>query len=175
MRCAVISVATSLAATYQAVAGRSMPDMICVPEPPHPCILRLNSGTTLVTLALMFSAALKTIAYLFGALTLFTIWGDVTAPDAASVILGQFWFEAHAPSLQVSEAIISRYIDPCGLIVGLGCEPFLWHPLIATTLGWPAALVFMLLTMLFAGFGRLAQGRGGKRASGRSLKRSGDK
>ena len=70
---------------------------------------------------------------------------------------------------------VSRYIDPCGLIVPLGCEPFLWHPLIATVLGWPAALVMLLLMVLFAGTARLIGGRSERKIRGRDLKRRGEK
>ena len=123
----------------------------------------------------MLGMSFRIIGYGFGALALIVMWRDLTANGDASIVLGQFWFEMHAPSLQVSESIISRYIDPCGLIAGLGCEPFLWHPLISTMLGWPAAFVFILLTMIFAGLGRLLRGRSLRRISGRSLKRSGDR
>jgi hypothetical protein len=63
----------------------------------------------------------------------------------------------HPGSLQVTEAIISRYIDPCGLLVALNCTPFLWHPLIATLLSWPAGLVGFFLTTIFWFFGRPKQ------------------
>ena len=119
------------------------------------------------------SIVLKIFGYVFALLALLVLWRDLTATDDPSVILGQLWFEWHAPSLQVSEAIISRYIDPCGLIVGLGCEPFLWHPLISTTLGWPAVLVFALLALLFAGLAKLGARRRLRRVSSKSLRRSG--
>ena len=64
-----------------------------------------------------------------------------TTTEAASIMFGKFWFDLSPTSLQVTEAVISRYIDPCGLFVRLGCSPFLWHPVISTTLQWPAVLV----------------------------------
>ncbi|GIR33586.1 MAG: hypothetical protein CM15mP46_5810 [Alphaproteobacteria bacterium] len=85
------------------------------------------------------------------------------------MVLGKIWYEAHPRSLQVSEAIISRYIDPCGLIIALDCTPFLWHPLIATLLSWPAGLVGFVLTSILWFFGRPKQrdGRSSKRVVSR--------
>ncbi|ADE39464.1 hypothetical protein [Candidatus Puniceispirillum marinum] len=115
----------------------------------------------------------KIIAALFGLLALYVIWLDVTNDISPSIVLGQFWFEHHSVSLQVGEAIISRYIDPCGLIVALNCEPFLWHPMIASLLGWPAALVFVICTLVFGGLAGLAGRRSSRRASKRVLHRDG--
>ena len=128
----------------------------------------------MVTIFAMVSVVFRTLGCIFGLLGGYAIWLDISS-DKASLVLGQFWFEHHAPSLQVSEAIISRYIDPCGLIVAFGCEPFLWHPLIATTLGWPAALNMMVLMLVMFGFARLFGGKPQGRASSKSLKRSGSK
>ena len=74
------------------------------------------------------------------------MWQDFVSEEP-SVLLGQIWFEISPQSLQVSEAIIERYIDPCGLIPALGCSPFLWHPLIATILQWPAVLCFVVFAV----------------------------
>lgn len=82
------------------------------------------------------------------------MWQDFVS-DQPSVLLGQIWFEIAPQSLQVSEAIIERYIDPCGLIIALGCSPFLWHPVIASVLQWPAVLFFALLAVIFNLIGRL--------------------
>ena len=82
------------------------------------------------------------------------MWQDFVS-DQPSVLLGQIWFEIDPQSLQVSEAIIERYIDPCGLIIALGCSPFLWHPVIASVLQWPAVLFFALLAVIFNLIGRL--------------------
>ena len=121
----------------------------------------------------MIGIFFKIIAALFGLLALYVIWLDVSNATSPSIVLGQFWFEHHSVSLQVGEAIISRYIDPCGLIVALNCEPFLWHPLIASLLGWPAALVFIICTLIFGGLARLAGRRSSRRASKRALQRDG--
>jgi hypothetical protein len=118
---------------------------------------------------------LRIIGYGFGLVALYAIWLDLSSTGAPSIVLGQFWSERHLTSLLIGEAMVSRYIDPCGLIVSLGCAPFLWHPVIATLLGWPAALVFLLLMVFFAGLARVIRGRAERRISGRDLKRRGEK
>lgn len=107
---------------------------------------------------------------------LFAGWflaGDLMATNEASRLLGDVWFEASPASLQVSEAIISRYIDPCGLIVALGCSPFLWHPVISTLLLWPAAFFFLIFSGVFFALSRLFQAPRGGRKSASALKREG--
>ena len=123
----------------------------------------------------MISLAFRIIGYGFGLVALYAMWFDLSATGAPSTVLGQFWSDRHLTSLLIGEAIVSRYIDPCGLIVALGCAPFLWHPVIVTLLGWPAALVFLLLMVFFAGLARLIRGRAGRRVRGRDLKRRGEK
>ena len=123
----------------------------------------------------MISNGFRILGYLIGLVALYAIWLDLTASSQPSVVLGQFWFERNAASLQVTETVISRYIDPCGLIMALGCEPFLWHPLVVTLLGWPTALVMLLAMGLFLGFARLIRGRSDSRIRGRDLKRRGEK
>ena len=110
---------------------------------------------------------MKTLAIACACFTGFVIWQDLNSPFSASVAFGNIWYSAHPGSLQLSEAIISRYIDPCGLIIALDCTPFLWHPLIATLLSWPAGLVGSVLTGIFWVFGKPKQrdGRASKRAS----------
>ena len=105
----------------------------------------------------MFRRFLQTLALCCAGLTSFVIWQDLTSPHTASMALGNIWYSAHPQSLQMSEAIVSRYIDPCGLIIALDCSPFLWHPLIATLLGWPAGLVGFVLTGIFWFFGKPKQ------------------
>ena len=123
----------------------------------------------------MISNTVRIIGYLLGVAALYVLWLALTATSAPSIVLGQFWFERHAASLQVTEAIISRYIDPCGLIVALGCEPFLWHPLLATLLGWPTAVVLFMMTGLLLGLVRITRGGGDRKIRGRDLKRRGEK
>ena len=123
----------------------------------------------------MVSNGFRILGYLLGIVALYAMWIDLSSPDDASIVLGQFWFERHAASLQISEAVISRYIDPCGLIVALDCEPFLWHPAIATLLGWPTTLVLFLAMMLFLGLARLIRRGKSRRIRGQYLKRHGEK
>ena len=122
----------------------------------------------------MISNGFRILGYLIGLVALYAMWLDLTMSSQPSVVLGQFWFERHAASLQVTETVISRYVDPCGLIVALGCEPFLWHPLIVTLLGWPTALVLLLAMAVFLGVARLIRGRGDRKIRGRDLKRRGE-
>ena len=123
----------------------------------------------------MISNTVRIIGYLLGVAALYAMWLDLTATSEPSIVLGQFWFERHAASLQVTEAIVSRYIDPCGLIVALGCEPFLWHPVLATLLGWPTAVVLFMMTGLLLGLSRITRGGGDRKIRGRDLKRRGEK
>ncbi len=123
----------------------------------------------------MVSTLLRIIGYGFGLVALYAMWLDLSSAGAPSTVLGQFWADRHLASLMIGEAVVSRYIDPCGLIVALGCAPFLWHPVIATLLGWPATLVFLLFAVFFAGLARLIRGRAERRISGRDLKRRGEK
>ena len=67
--------------------------------------------------------------------------------------LGQFWFYFAPNSLQVAEAIVSRYIDPCSALEVLNCSGFIWHPFISSILLLPAAPFLALLSFLFIGFG----------------------
>ena len=123
----------------------------------------------------MISTSVRILGYLIGVAALYAMWLDLTSTSEPSIVLGQFWFERHAASLQVTEAVISRYVDPCGLIIALGCEPFLWHPVVATLLGWPTAIVLLMLTGLFLGLARLMRSRGDRKIRGRDLKRRGEK
>ena len=118
----------------------------------------------------MISSGFRIIGYLFGLIALYALWFDLSAARA-SIVLGEFWNTHHSASLLISEALLSRYIDPCGLIVGLGCEPFLWHPVVSNLLLWPAALVLLLLMGFFCGIARIMQRRN-RRGGGRDLKKS---
>ena len=123
----------------------------------------------------MGSTLLRIIGYGFGLVALYAMWLYLSSTGTPSTVLGQFWSDRHLVSLLIGEAIVSRYIDPCGLIVALGCAPFLWHPMIVTLLSWPAALVFLLLTVSFTGLARLIRGRAERRVRGRDLKRRGER
>ena len=73
--------------------------------------------------------------------------------------LGQFWFYFAPNTLQVAEAIVSRYIDPCSALEVLNCSGFIWHPFISSILLLPAAPFLALLSFLFIGFGIKKSGR----------------
>ena len=118
----------------------------------------------------MIGSGFRIIGYLFGVMALYALWLDLSQ-SRASIVLGEFWNSHHSASLLISEAVLSRYVDPCGLIVRLGCEPFLWHPLLSTLLLWPAALVLLLMMGFFCGVARIMQRRS-RRGGGRGLKRS---
>ena len=107
----------------------------------------------------MIRMIFQLLAAVFLLLGSWVVFGDITNDNSDSVILGQYLYERTPVSLQITEAIIDRYIDPCSLIVALGCSPFLWHPVISSLLVWPAAIVFLimgvsfwLLSKLFRGF-----------------------
>lgn len=102
---------------------------------------------------------------------LWLFWQDVRNSQAPAKLLGQLWYEAAPQSLQLTEAVIDRYIDPCGLMPFLGCDTFLWHPLIATLLNWPAGLVLGLMGVIMLVLSSLRSKAGRKTA--RSLKKEG--
>ena len=119
---------------------------------------------------------IRVISTLTGLIAAYAIWQDLTSTYSARAPLGRLWYLYSPTTLQASESIISRYIDPCGLIMALDCSPFLWHPIIATILGWPAALVmigFSIISWWVGGlFGRkLTHSKRGVS----SLKRRGEK
>ena len=67
--------------------------------------------------------------------------------------IGQIWYKYAPNSLQIAEAIVSRYIDPCSSLEILNCSGFVWHPIISTFLIFPAGLTFGILTIFFIYFG----------------------
>ena len=97
----------------------------------------------------MIRLILRLLAAAFLLLGSWVMFGDITDDKSASVMLGQYLYERAPEFLQVAEAVIDRYIDPCSLIVALGCSPFMWHPLISSLLLWPAAIVFFIMGVLF--------------------------
>ena len=105
----------------------------------------------------------------------YAIWQDLTNTYTASVPLGKLWYSNNPGSLQVAEAVVSRYIDPCSLIRVLDCSPFLWHPFVSTFLGWPAALVLIGLCMIFYWLALSLERPSGRKGRVRSLKRQGEK
>ena len=67
--------------------------------------------------------------------------------------IGQIWYKYAPNSLQIAEAIVSRYIDPCSSLEILNCSGFVWHPIISTFLVLPAGLTFGILAVFFIYFG----------------------
>ena len=67
--------------------------------------------------------------------------------------IGQIWYKYAPNSLQIAEAIVSRYIDPCSSLEILNCSGFVWHPIISTFLIFPTGLTFGTLTIFFIYFG----------------------
>ena len=117
----------------------------------------------------------RLIATLAGLVAAYAIWQDLTSSYSASTPLGRLWYLYSPTTLQTTESIISRYIDPCGLITALDCSPFLWHPFIATILGWPAALVMIGFSIIFWWVGGLfGQHLTRPKKAARSLKRQGE-
>ena len=105
----------------------------------------------------------------------YAIWEDLTNIYTASASLGKLWYSNNPESLQFAESIVSRYIDPCSLIIALDCSPFLWHPFVSKVLGWPAALVLLGLCVI-SHWLSLWLGRPSGRKSGvHTLKRRGEK
>ena len=118
----------------------------------------------------------RIIAIFAGLIASYAIWQDLTSNFSASAPLGRVWYSYSPTTLQASESIISRYIDPCALIAALDCSPFLWHPIIATILGWPAALVMIGLSVIFWWVGGLFNRNSIRhKKAARSLRREGEK
>ena len=113
------------------------------------------------------------IFFFFGAG--YAIWQDLTNIYTASAPLGKLWYSNNPGSLQVAEAVVSRYIDPCSLVRALDCSPFLWHPFVSTVLGWPAALVLIGLCVIFYWLSLSIERPYGRKSRVRSLKRRGEK
>ena len=73
--------------------------------------------------------------------------------DVGYTQIGQIWYKYAPNSLQIAEAIVSRYIDPCSSLEILNCSGFVWYPIISTFLVLPTGLTFGILTIFFIYFG----------------------
>ncbi len=62
--------------------------------------------------------------------------------------IGEFWYELSPSSIQISEVIVSRYIDPCSQFESLNCNPFLWHPFVSSILIMPSTPTFLLFSII---------------------------
>lgn len=60
--------------------------------------------------------------------------------------LGQLWFELSPETLNLSQAVIQRYVHPA-----------VWDPILQTALTWPAWVVFAGLGVLFMWLGARRQ------------------
>ncbi len=62
--------------------------------------------------------------------------------------LGEAWYAIHVPSLNLSQAVVQRYLHPT-----------IWDPVIVTVLLWPASAVFGLPALLLTIFCRPPPGQ----------------
>ena len=98
----------------------------------------------------------------FFLLTLVSNYFDITLQldkKAEITQLGQLWFYFSPNTLQLTEAIISRYIDPCSALDILNCSGFIWHPFMSFILSLPAAPFLAILSFVFIGFGIKKSGK----------------
>ena len=107
----------------------------------------------------MIKFIFRFLSLAFAGMAIWQFIADRMSDKTYSTILGQVWFNTFPSSLQIAEALVERYMDPCSVILFLGCSPFLWHPGISTILQWPAALVFVALSGVFFVFGQLGARR----------------
>ena len=78
-----------------------------------------------------------TFGLIFFALSVLGIYLDILLHIDGKVgytQIGQIWYKYAPNSLQITEAIVSRYIDPCSSLEILNCSGFVWHPIISTFL-----------------------------------------
>ena len=96
------------------------------------------------------------LGIVFFILTLVSNYFDIISQidNKSTVIqLGQLWFHFSPGSLQLTETIISRYVDPCSALEILNCSGFIWHPFIVSILLLPAAPFLAILSFISIGFG----------------------
>lgn len=72
---------------------------------------------------LFLALALAALAY--------ELWLASTSGGYRMIAAGELWYQIHRPSLNVSQAVIQRYIHPA-----------IWDPGIITLLKWPAWSLF---------------------------------
>ena len=97
-----------------------------------------------------------TFGLIFFAISVLSIYLDILWHIDGNVgytQIGQIWYKYAPDSLQMAEAIVSRYIDPCSSLELLNCSGFVWHPIISTFLIFPAGLTFGILAIFFIYFG----------------------
>ena len=111
----------------------------------------------------MICLILRLLAAAFLLLGSWVMFGDISNDTSASIKLGEYMHEIAPSFLLQAQVVVDRYIDPCSLFVALGCSPFLWHPIILTLLVWPAAIVFLIIGVLFWLLSQFFRGFHGKR------------
>ena len=97
-----------------------------------------------------------TLGVIFFAISILSIYLDVLLHidgNMGYTQIGQIWYKYAPNSLQIAEAIVSRYIDPCSSLEILNCSGFVWHPIISTFLIFPTGLTFGILSIFFIYFG----------------------
>ena len=97
-----------------------------------------------------------TFGLIFFAISVLGIYLDVLLHidgNGGYTQIGQTWYKYSPASLQIAEAIVSRYIDPCSSLEIFNCSGFVWHPIISTFLVFPTGLTFGILTIFFIYFG----------------------
>ena len=114
----------------------------------------------------MIQFTFRFLSFAFAGMAIWQFIADRMSGAAYSTILGQVWFTTFPSSLQIAEAVVERYMDPCSVILFLGCSPFLWHPGISTILQWPAINVFACLAVAFFIIAQLINKRGRRKYSG---------
>ena len=88
----------------------------------------------------------------FFVITIFSTSYDVhlliNRKESSFSSIGEFWFALSPTSLQISEAVVSRYVDPCSLFTSLECDPLLWHPIISSFLLMPSTPTLMIISIV---------------------------
>ena len=91
------------------------------------------------------------ILILFFVITIFSTSYDVhlliNGKEPSFSSIGEFWFALSPTSLQISEAVVSRYVDPCSLFISLECDPLLWHPIISSFLLMPSTPTLIIFSI----------------------------
>ena len=122
-------------------------------------MVRLYQKQFLVHYLFMFRYITYIFFILFGLCAIISCSLDVhhilNGSDAKFTSFGELWFRLSPNSLQITEVIVSRYIDPCDLFLKLNCSPFLWHPIISWTLALPSTPVFLIMSLIFLFFRKL--------------------
>ncbi len=73
----------------------------------------------------------------------YEIWASLQAGAYRTIAAGELWFRLDAGSLNLSQAVVQRYV-----------HPWLWEPAIVTLLRWPAWALLgapgVVLVLLFS-------------------------